>query len=175
MRRGAGAETAVEQGLGPVGDDFGGVEVVERAETMAVGAGAEGGVEGEAARFELGHVEATIGAGHRRGKQLLVAIVKGDEREAVGQLQGFVDSLFQAFLGGGLGGRLSVVVFPPFPLKSAERMGHAGFVAQGPEKDAVDDGFDGVVLSLVEREGLGKVAHLAIDAGAKSLLVKLIQ
>ncbi len=43
------------------------------------------------------------------------------------------------------------------------------------EQDAVDDGFDGVVLAPVEQNGLGKVAHLAIDAGAKALLVKLIE
>jgi hypothetical protein len=64
LRGRAGAEAAIEQGLGPVGDDLGGVEVVERAEAVALGACAEGGVEGEAARLELGHVEAAVGAGH---------------------------------------------------------------------------------------------------------------
>ena len=43
------------------------------------------------------------------------------------------------------------------------------------EQDAVDDGFDGVVLAFVERERLGEVAHFAVDAGAKALLVKLIE
>ena len=43
------------------------------------------------------------------------------------------------------------------------------------EEDAVDDGFDGVVLAAVEEQGLGEVAHLAVDARAKSLLVKLIE
>ena len=40
------------------------------------------------------------------------------------------------------------------------------------EHDAVDDGFDGVVLALLERDGLGEVAHLAVDAGAEALLVE---
>ena len=90
LRGGAGAEAAIEQGLGPVGDDLGGVEIVERAEAVALGAGAEGGVEAEAARLELGHVEAAVGAGHGGGEQLLVLAVpaNGDEDEAVGQLQG---------------------------------------------------------------------------------------
>ena len=43
------------------------------------------------------------------------------------------------------------------------------------EQDAVDDGFDGVVLAAVKEERLGKVAHLAVDAGAKPLLIKLIE
>ena len=46
---------------------------------------------------------------------------------------------------------------------------------RGLEEDAVDDGFDGVVLAAVEQERLGEVAHFAIDAGAKALLVKLIE
>ena len=51
---GAGAHGAVEEGLGPVGDGLGGVEVVDGAEAVALGAGAVGGVEAEAAGFELG-------------------------------------------------------------------------------------------------------------------------
>jgi hypothetical protein len=43
------------------------------------------------------------------------------------------------------------------------------------EKHSVDDGFDGVVLAAIEGQGLGKVMDLAVYAGAKSLLVKLIQ
>ena len=56
------------------------------------------------------------------------------------------------------------VGFRPAPLR------RAGF-----EEDAVDDGFDGVVLALVEVEGLGEVAHLAVDAGAEALLVELVE
>ncbi len=74
LRGGAGAEAAVEQGLGPVGDDLGGVEIVERAEAVALRAGAEGGVEAEAARLEFGHVEAAVGAGHGGGEELLFAV-----------------------------------------------------------------------------------------------------
>ena len=61
---GAGAHGAVEEGLGPVGDGFGGVEVVDAAEAVALGAGAVVGVEGEAAGLEAGDVDAAVGAGH---------------------------------------------------------------------------------------------------------------
>ena len=60
----AGAQAAIQQGLRPVGDDLGGVEVVERAQAVALRAGAEVRVEGETARLELGHVQAAIGASH---------------------------------------------------------------------------------------------------------------
>ena len=43
------------------------------------------------------------------------------------------------------------------------------------QQDAVDDGFDGVVLALVEGRGLGEVHDLAVDASAKALLIKLIE
>ncbi len=42
---GAGSHGAVEQGLGPVGDGLRGIEVVDRAEAVALGAGSVGGVE----------------------------------------------------------------------------------------------------------------------------------
>ncbi len=75
LRCGAGSQAAVEQGLGPVGDDFGGVEIVERAEAVALRTGAEGGVEAEAARFELGDVEAAVGAGHGGREELFFGLV----------------------------------------------------------------------------------------------------
>jgi hypothetical protein len=43
------------------------------------------------------------------------------------------------------------------------------------EQNAVDDGFNGVVLAAVEQKRFGKVADFAIDASAKALLVKLIE
>ena len=43
------------------------------------------------------------------------------------------------------------------------------------QQDAVDDGFYGVVLALVERGRLGEIYDLAVDAGTKALLIKLIQ
>ena len=50
-----------------------------------------------------------------------------------------------------------------------------GRSCRGLEQDAIDDRFDGVVLALVERERLGQVAQFAVDARAKTLLVKLIE
>ncbi len=40
------------------------------------------------------------------------------------------------------------------------------------EDDAVDHGFDGVVLALFEAHALGELDHLAVDAGAEALLVE---
>ena len=81
-----------------------GSRVVERAEAVALGARAEGGVEAEAARLELGHVEAAVGAGHGGGKQLLVAAGDGDQDQAVGQLQSLGDGGFEALFREGLSG-----------------------------------------------------------------------
>ena len=104
LRGGAGAESAVEQGLGPVGDDLGGVEIVERAEAVALRAGAEGGVEAEAAGLELGHVEAAVGAGHGGGEDLLFAVGEADEHEAIGELESLGDGGFEALFYGGFAG-----------------------------------------------------------------------
>ncbi len=68
----AGAHGSVEQRLGPVGDGLGGVEVVDAAEAVALGAGAVVGVEGEAAGLEAGDVDAAVGAGHGGGVEGLV-------------------------------------------------------------------------------------------------------
>src|SRR5581483_9596436 len=89
LRRRAGAEATVEQRLGPIGDHLGWIEVVERAEAVALGTCSEGGVEGEAARFEFGNVKTAVGTGHRGGEKLFVGLVSGctgnrDEDEPVG-------------------------------------------------------------------------------------------
>ncbi len=184
LRGGAGAEAAVEQRLGPVGDDLGRVEIVERAEAMALGAGAEGGVEGEAARLELGDVEAAIGAGHGGGEELFFAVGEPDENEAVGQLQSLGDGGFEAFFDGGLvAGRLSrgdasFLAFPGLRIQTwgTRLCGRRSIRSVGGlQQDAVDDGFDGVVLALVESGRLGEVHDLAVDARAKALLIKLVE
>ena len=102
LRAGAGAHGAVEQGLGPVGDGLGGVEVVDAAEAVALGAGAVVGVEGEAARLELGDVDAAVrGRPWRRSRGSRSARAAAGswmaiEDEAVGHLQGFGDGCFEA-------------------------------------------------------------------------------
>ena len=101
LRGGAGTKAAVEQRLGPVGDDLGGVEIVERAEAVAFGAGTEGGIEAEAARFELRDVEAAVGAGHGGRKDLLFAVCESDEDQAVGELESLGDGGFKTLFYGG--------------------------------------------------------------------------
>ena len=125
---------------------------------MALGAGAVGGVEGEAAGLEAGNVDAAVGAGHGGGVERLflgaVGALDADEDKAVGHLQGFEDRGFEA-----LG-----VVFLRFEVRSSR--------FEGLEDDAVDYGFDGVVLLLVEAHALGEFDHFAVDAGAEALLVE---
>ncbi len=194
LRGRAGAEAAVEQRLGPVVDDFGGVEVVERAEAVALGAGAEGGVKGEAARFELGDVEAAIGAGHGRGEELLFGLFgaggggQRNDHEAVGELKGLADGGVETFFEGRLCGR-GFELSHPFRRRTRKGWGThicIGWgtgrwrrgrtrVLGGLQQDPVDDGFDGVVLALIEGRGLGHVDQLAVDAGAEALLVELVE
>src|ERR1019366_9669584 len=89
-RAGAGAHGSIEQRLGPVGDGLGGVEVVDAAEAVALGAGAVGGVEGEAAGLQAWDIDAAVRAGHGGGVERLVPLAVGaldaDEDEAVGHL-----------------------------------------------------------------------------------------
>ena len=47
-----------------------------------------------------------------------------------------------------------------------------GSPVDGLEDDAVDDGFDGVVLALFEAHAFGEFGDLAVDAGAEALLVE---
>lgn len=101
-RAGAGAHGAVEQGLGPVDDGFGGVEVVDAADAVALGAGAVGGVEGEAAGLQAGDVDAAVRAGHGGGIESFslfagAGVLEADEDEAVGHLEGLGDGGFEAF------------------------------------------------------------------------------
>ena len=107
----------------------------------------------EKLRGSSGDVDAAVGAGHGGGVERLVHCrVQGDEDEAVGHLQGLEDGGFQA------AGNLRGV--------------RAFAVGAGFEDDAVDDGFDGVVLALFEAHALGEFDHLAVDAGAEALLVE---
>ena len=66
-------------------------------------------------------------------------------------------------------------------VRHLEGLEHGGFEAAGVEfglageeleDDAVDDGFDGVVLALFQAHALGQLGHLAVDAGAEALLVE---
>ena len=98
LRGGTGAEGAIQQGFGPVGDDLGGVQVIERAQAVALWAGAEGGVEAEAARLEFGYVQATVGAGHGRREQLFRGAGDGDQRKAIGELKRLGNGLIKALL-----------------------------------------------------------------------------
>ena len=96
-------------------------------------------------------------------KDLLFAACESDEHQAVGHLQRFGDGGFEAFFDGGFAAGCTEA-------RAASVAGRALHAA-----DAIHDGFDGVVLALVERERLGEVDEFAVDAGAKALLIKLIE
>ncbi len=140
----AGAEAALEEGLRPVGDHLGGVELVAGAEAVAGGAGAVGGVEREAAGLELGHVDAAVGAGQAVGVEALGAVDDGDGDQAAGELQGGVEGSLQALLDAGL------------------------------DEQAIDHDFDGVVAAAVEAGGLVERAEGAVDAGAGPALAGVL-
>src|SRR5882762_9680163 len=58
-----------------------------------------------------------------------------------------------------------------------ECLGHGRFQTlfdAGLEHDAIDDGLNGMVLPLLERDGVGQVTYLAVHPGLKALLVNLV-
>src|SRR5260370_30183334 len=60
---GARAETSIKKRARPVHDDLGGIEIVFRAEAMAIRARAVRRIKTEGARLELRNGDSTIGAG----------------------------------------------------------------------------------------------------------------
>ena len=90
-------------------------------------------------------------------------LATADEDKAVGELESLGDRRLEALFDGGFAGH--------------RRCGSllVRIIRRLLEQNAVDDGFDGVVLALVEGRRLGEVDDLAIDAGAKALLIKLIE
>ncbi len=113
------------------------------AEAVALGAGAVVGVEGEGARLELGHVDAAVGAGHGGREEGLFVIsrpglLQADQDEAVGHRESRRD-----------GGSAGAGVVLERDAWRARRCVAAGSDRQRLEDDAVDDGFDRVVLALL--------------------------
>src|ERR1700678_1806761 len=112
---------------------------------MAFGACAVSAIERKATRLQLRDVESAVWARHGRGIELLFFPGNCSKNQAIGQLQGFGDGGFQALF-------------------------NAGF-----QDDAIDDGFNGVFLVTFETYGVGKIAHLTIDASTKALLIQFVE
>ena len=160
----AGSHGSLEERLRPVGDGLSGVEVVDAAEAVAVGAGTVAGVEGEAAGLEAGDVDATVGAGHGGGVEGLFLFagfrtLQSYEDKTVGHLEGFEHGGFEA-----AGVVFGLLVIGCWVL--------VGVWWNRLEDDAVDYGFDGVVFALFEAHALGELGHFAVDTGAEALLVE---
>ena len=122
LRRRAWAQAAIEQRLRPIDDDFGGIEIVAAAESVAFRAGSIGAVERERARLKLRNADAAIGAGEQRGIKRFLAVHDRDQNQPTAQLHGERDGKFEAMLNAGL------------------------------DQQPIDDDFDGVILALVETE-----------------------
>ena len=112
---------------------------------MAFRACAISAIEGKASRLQLGDVEPAVRASHRGGIELLLSPGNCGKDQAVRHLQRFGNGRFQSFF--------------------YTRFQH----------DAVDDGFNRVLLVPFELNGVGEVTHFAVDAGAKALLVQVVQ
>ncbi len=118
-RAGARTKAAVEEWASPVRDDFGWIEIVFRAETVARRASAVGRIEAEGARLELRDRNSAIGAGKLFGKSMFFAPDDGDGDEAARQFERGGDGLLEA-------------------------RGDALL-----DEQPVNDDFDGVILALV--------------------------
>src|SRR6185437_10486898 len=130
----ARAESAFEERLRPVDDNFSGIEIVFRAKAVTFGARAIGRIEAEGTRFERGNGNAAVGAGEFFRVHLLFAADDGDGDKAVGEFGGCLDGLLEA-------------------------LGNALF-----DEQAVDDDFDGVVAATVERGRFVEIHKIAVDA-----------
>ena len=155
LRGRARPHRAIQQRLRPVGDRLRRVKVVDRAQPVALRARTVAGVEAEAARLQLGHVDAALRARHRRRVQVLLIPsarrLQADEHKAAGDLQ----------------------------CRRARRRQPLGVVitttvlaGQRLQDDAVHDGFQRVVLALLQPHPLFHLDDLAVDAQPVALLVQ---
>ena len=127
------------------------IEVVHRAQPLALLAGAVGRVEREGARRHLRHADAAPRAGQPPGEEAIAAVERVDDDDVVGEAEGDLDRLGEPALDPGL------------------------------EDQPIDDDVDGVVAPpveldvFVERSLLAVDAHLRESAGAQpgELLLEL--
>ncbi len=142
-RLGPGGDGALLQAERGIRDDHVRVDAHLVAETVAGRAGAEGVVEGEQARLDLGDREAGDRAGEFRGEDdaarravLLLLVGIFEDGDAVGEVE-----------------------------RLLQRVGEAR-AEIGPDHKAIDDDVDVVLELLVERGRIGDLDELAIDLDA---------
>ena len=130
------AQRALVERLGGVGQDVGGVDLHQNAQTRAHRARAVGIVERKHARrhFLDGHAAVRTGVG--LGIQRVRAVHLADDRQPLAQLHRGFQRIGQA--------RVNVLA----------------------NDEAVDHDFDGVLLVFVERRQVGKLVNRAVDARA---------
>ena len=138
----AGAQPALEERLGPVRDYLRRIEIIFRAQTVALRAGAVRRIETEGARLELRHGGAAIGAGQFFRIHVLRAAHHGHRRQALRQFQRGLHGLLQAFGDPGL------------------------------HQQAVHHHFYGVVLAPVQTDFFIQVAQLSVNPRADESLAR---
>ena len=136
----AGAEAAIEQRLGGIGNHLGGVEGPFAAQSMTFLASSVRTVEGERSRLQLRNTGAAFGTRQLLRVQAFLAVDHDDQHQAVGELGGGLDGRLQAFLDAGL------------------------------DQQPVHHNFDGVILAFIERDVLIEGTQNAIDARADKAL-----
>ena len=130
--------------LGLVGHDAIRIEVVHRAEALALGARAVRRVERKRARRHLGHADAALDAGQLAREQPIAALERVDDDDVVGEVQGHLD-----------------------------RFGEPALDARLHDQP-IDDDVDGVVAPAVELDVFVERAEHAVDAGlGEPLLLQL--
>ncbi len=137
-----GVDRALVERLVLVRDDQLGVDLHARTDTGALGAGAEGRVEGEGARLQFLEGEVVVRAVQvLRVHPLALGVVRGEVDEvehdhAAGQAERGLHGVGEAALGGVL------------------------------HREAVDDHLDGVLLLLLQRRRAGQLDRLAVHTRA---------
>ncbi len=141
---GARAESAFEERLGFVSDDFLRIDAPLDTQSVAGIARAVGTVERKRSRLQLRDAHAALYARKLARVEPLVTVHDGDDDQSVSQLNREIDGSFEAFLDSLL------------------------------HREAVDHYFDGVVLAAVERDIVFKRTNRTIDPGANETLPRIL-
>ena len=129
-----GRDGAVAERLAFVRDDAVRIEVDHRPQSLAFGARAVRRVEREGARRHLRHAQPAVDAGEPPREQPIAALVRVDDDDVLGQVQGDVD-----------------------------RFGQPALDAAADDQ-AIDDDFDRVIAAAIQLDVLFERAELTVDA-----------
>ncbi len=135
-----GVDGAFQHRTALVGYHLARVHLPAVAETLAAGAGAVGAVEGEGPGRHLSHRDVALHARETPAVEALSSSLEGDEDGVAGESERLLQPGHQ-------------------PLEDA-----------GPDHHPVHQHVDAVIAARLERDGLGQVPYLLVDAGAHETL-----